>query len=381
MTFDAHSAYQFSVSEDRDVAPFFAGRGHEIQKFGNALEGARNRRTTVFRVFQGAPGCGKTSLLNHLMDTRPADTLFAAMRREDLASKHALDARVHDIVASAHSSGSRIVARAGEDVAKRFKLDRMFAEIKRTYVEHEAKETRIVLYMDEAQTIRPSEQRGLMELHTYGLGFPSVLLLTGLGHTADKLRNAGISRLSQEAVTNMGPLSDAECRQSTAELLCRYGTLGSDSGKDRAIGTIAALAHGWPQHLCGAQKALCAELGRTGGEIEPVDWDRVRSVSDARRHSYYDARISGTPLGEWSVVTARVVAEVRDRHPADMGELRGLCRRVMERPEVTGDPEFDASPREFAALLIQRGMLSVAPDGRYDVAIPSMGDWLQAKIG
>ena len=256
----------------------------------------------------------------------------------------------------------------------------MLGEIKRTYAEREAKETRIVLYMDEAQAIQPSEQGGLMELHTYGLGFPSVVLLSGLGHTADQLRNAGISRLSQEAVTNMGALTDADCRESTAKLLRAYGAQGNDDDKEQAVGTVAALAHRWPQHLCGAQKALCAELVRTGGELDGVDWGRVRSVSDARRHSYYDARISGTPLREWSVVTARVVAEVRHRHPSDMGELRRLCRNVMERPEVADDPEFDASPKEFAALLIQRGVLSVAPDGRYDVAIPSMGDWLQARI-
>ena len=48
MAFDARSAYQFSISEDRDVAPFFAGRDHEIGKFRNALEGARNRRASVF---------------------------------------------------------------------------------------------------------------------------------------------------------------------------------------------------------------------------------------------------------------------------------------------------------------------------------------------
>ena len=40
------------------------------------------------------------------------------------------------------------------------------------------------------------------------------------------------------------------------------------------------------------------------------------------------------------------------------------------------DPTFDTTAKEFAAILVERGVLSVADDHRYDAAIPSMSRWL-----
>ena len=70
MRFDAPRAHQLLRQRDRDDAPFFAGRRAEIQRFDDALAEVGGRRehdnAATFLVYQGAPGCGKTSLMHHL---------------------------------------------------------------------------------------------------------------------------------------------------------------------------------------------------------------------------------------------------------------------------------------------------------------------------
>lgn len=71
MAFNAALASRIEKGGDRDVAPYFAGREREMSHFDDALvEADYKKKQTVFRVFQGAPGCGKTSLLHHLRETR-----------------------------------------------------------------------------------------------------------------------------------------------------------------------------------------------------------------------------------------------------------------------------------------------------------------------
>ena len=74
MAFNAALASRIEKGGDRDVAPYFAGREREMSHFDDALvEVDYKKKQTVFRVFQGAPGCGKTSLLHHLRETRRED--------------------------------------------------------------------------------------------------------------------------------------------------------------------------------------------------------------------------------------------------------------------------------------------------------------------
>ena len=379
MGFDEQAAYRFSVSDDRDIAPFFAGRRREIRKFDDALDGLTpDRRATVFRIYQGAPGCGKTSLLNHLREHHAGEALFVKVGREDLRSMDTLAACVRAAFVSALSERSQVAIQAGTELAHRLKLGDLIDKVGATYTAKAARKNKLVLYMDEAQRIQPSESDGLVELHTNGLGFPSVLLLTGLGYTADGLSKAGVSRLSDEAVTNMGAMSDYECAESTAKMLRKHGAVGSDGGRQRAAETVAKLSRGWPQHLYGAQKALCRELLRTNGVLERVDWDRVRLGSDRTRRDYYNARLSNTVLDMVPAATARIVDKMIEIRPGRMFEVEGVCEEVIAGMGLDKDPKFRTNAEEFAKALVERGVLGINPDGQYDVAIPSMLEYMTA---
>ncbi len=53
MTFNRELAEALKF-DDRDVAPFFAGRHAEIESFQNALAAAREKPQAVFRIYQDA---------------------------------------------------------------------------------------------------------------------------------------------------------------------------------------------------------------------------------------------------------------------------------------------------------------------------------------
>ena len=75
MGFDSELARALLEEVDRDTAAFFAGRRAEIQRFDEALRTVEHRfegnERALFLVYQGAPGCGKTSLVSHLRNARP----------------------------------------------------------------------------------------------------------------------------------------------------------------------------------------------------------------------------------------------------------------------------------------------------------------------
>ena len=91
MGFNPELARRLLREVDRDTAAFFAGRREEIQRFDDTLAALEDRyernRRALFLVYQGAPGCGKTSLVSHLRETRPEEVgLLVDVQPAHLAS-------------------------------------------------------------------------------------------------------------------------------------------------------------------------------------------------------------------------------------------------------------------------------------------------------
>lgn len=380
MAFNIQLAQELLQRRDRDTAPFFAGRQDEIRKFDAALrESEHGGEQAVFRIYQGAPGCGKTSLVDRLRRIRSEGVVFVDIRKRHLVSEDALVDRVRDALADAGSTGTRIAATVLRAIGSRLRVQPVGDALGEVIVDKTVGRTKVALHMDEAQLIDHNEQPGLVRLHVYGLGVPTVCLFTGLSHTADRIGGIeGLSRLASNAVVNMGAMSEEECAESTSMMLDKLGVVGA---KPEAAQMVAALSHGWPQHLHGAQTALCRELLRTQGVLRDVNATEVRRESDRRRHEYYDKRLAGSVLGEWPALTAGVIARVRAERPATQPALTKVCRNELERQGLNNDPDFEVTPKEFAASLVERGVLSLTPGRRYDVAIPSMAQWLGRLSG
>ena len=381
MAFDSDQTRKFIDLGDRDIAPFFAGRAAEIRHFESSFNTLdwENKRTAAFRIFQGAPGCGKTSLVEHLRQRYTDETLFVDVRPGHLVSEEALVDQIRRTAISVASATGRAIAAFGQAVGAYLRVAKPGGDEARNFVaDHETRNAKVVVFFDEAQLVGEDQQPGLGLLHTSGLGFPTVVVFAGLSHTSGRLRSVGgLSRLPDNAIINMGAMDEGECVESTAQLLNAYGVSGDDAEKASACATVAQLSRGWPQHLHGAQRALCRELLRTDGALAGVNFDAVRLESDQARRAYYVARLSDTVLDKVPAATVQVVSSARGARPRSMYDLEGLCEEAIVRLGLDRDRRFRTSPADFANALVERGVLAISPDGWYDIAIPSMSEWLE----
>ncbi|MDE0192980.1 MAG: hypothetical protein OXQ90_16625 [Gammaproteobacteria bacterium] len=378
MAFNRQKTDELSTHRDRDATPFFAGRADEIDQFDRALTELVSQPgdQAVFRIYQGAPGCGKTALLHHLRETRADEVFFVSVQERHLSSETALMERIRQVAIEEGRIGRRIVARALQTLGSHLRVGEATEVLSDAIAEGGT--DRIALFVDEAQSVGPSERPGLAALHREGIGIPTVCLFTGLGHTANRFRQIeGLSRLAANAIVNMGAMAESECAESTRNML---GSLGAKGDREHSAQVVAKLSLGWPQHLKGAQTALCRELLRTNGELGEVDYERLRTESDSNRHGYYNARLAGSILGIHRPFTATVVAAIQRQQPVDPGDLIGLCENRLAGSQPTYPGLKSATGEAFADALIERGVLSPRSDERYEVAIPSMAEWLAGLV-
>ena len=382
MAFNAELATALLLDDDRDVARFFAGREAERKVFTDAVTLAGRRSQALFRIFQGAPGCGKTSLAAHLRETEAANALFVDLGVEDLVDREALARRVRHVAGRAAPMWTRVAAAGLEALGSRLSVAPAAEAASGVLAERAVGKATIVLHVDEAQMIDETAQNVLVGLHTRGMGVPAVCLFTGLSHTETRIRGLdGLSRLASNATVNMGPLADAECAESTRMMLDALGTDGTPEEKDRAARLAAKLSFGWPQHLFCAQQALCRELANARGALAGVDVPKVRLEAQDHRHRYYRGRLDGTALGDWPVLVAGIAAKAMQERPATQPELARLCISEVERLKLHEDPLFRTSAEEFAELMVHKGVLCLSADHHYTVAIPSMARWLDRTFG
>lgn len=82
VNFDVELAKDLAAQRDRDVAPFFARRTVEIERFDGAFRELRSQPggQAAFRICQGPPGCGKTSLLHRLKEKFADRALFVELK-------------------------------------------------------------------------------------------------------------------------------------------------------------------------------------------------------------------------------------------------------------------------------------------------------------
>lgn len=330
--------------DDRDVAPFFAGRRTEIQSFQKALATADEKPQAVFRIYQGAPGCGKTSLANHLAKEAAENAIFVKFSESDDFSRPGLAVAIRDALATAD------------------------------------KPAEIAIHIDEAHSMGDQFNTFIKVLHTNGIGCPCVAVFTGLSQTERRIREIeGMSRLSEETVVNMGAMAPDECIESTLKMLAAICATGEH---EDAASRVASMSFGWPRHLNRAQKALCDELLREGvdGNLHRADFARIKQQSDHSRTNYYVSRIEDSLLSQDEEMTIRMIDALREVGSVQkVRQLGSVCRRVIEQYGMDGDFPFD--PQQglaFADKLIESGVVVKTSSG-FEIAIPSMADWAHAQ--
>lgn len=385
MSFDAHLAYSIAHETDRDTARYFEGRGAEQRQFRHAIDNAQHYKAAQFRIFQGAPGCGKTSLANHLAEKHAHQSLFVQLDHNSIES---LDAVMQDAIRKAHALTSP-VAKLGLkilEVALEKRTTKSLAEATvGAYGRFISERKTITLWLDEAQAMSPAGLHTLLRLHTKGLGdaepIPCVVILTGLQHTEDHVSShPGLSRLAGDTTIQMGRLSDAECAESTKAMLDALRPKEAPAEARQHLAELSSKwSRGWPQHLHGAQKAICESVLRADGYLTLMNYDQVEQRCDALRAEYYGKRLRLVPVpGNDPALKRKIVAQLGSTELPPTGvDLWEMCADVINGHWDGRLP--DDNGKTTATALIQKGI--VEPTGtRWALSIPSMSTWAEQEL-
>ena len=392
---DALAAY--ARRGDREAALFFVGRNTEFAKVeqlcARSLAEARTGGSLAGAtcLFQGAPGAGKSSLLAEIAERCQRAkqhnsgewalpvllTVPEQLESEEDVSLAVLRGADPDREEKYRGTGSRwMTGRVGDQKGSSVAppiLD--FDELARI-VSTGVQMRPVCLMVDEVQNVREAARRVLTRLHQGVAGLPVVPVLAGLGSSHGALQRCGLSRLSVDAVHDIGALAPEEAREAVERMFetCRVDRRG---GNRDWPGWLADISEGWPQHLHNGMRALAEGLVDAGGRLAGVDAGRVAVTGNGFRETSCRARVS-PPLRNAIFLVGTVLAALPDEG-ADSGAIIDELERVAATNGSKGTRwrlPRSMDGEAFFDHLVHRGVFQLGPTDLYSCPIPSLRDYL-----
>ena len=392
----------FALEDDRLPPRAFVGRQDIIADIEHAVTQAAAGGTAVrgrTRLVFGAPGAGKTALLNELarrwraraadgdasapvpVDCEPGDLTSPVAFTEVVLSALVPDSSVDVAKVTTTEGGGGIPGVAGLSVSRTTSVPSLVDSVQagrtpwaavREATQPERLARPVVLLVDEVQNM-PGDPGGdgrtrlLAEIHGGRHGLPVMAVLGGLGDSKQMMARRGISRFARDAVHSLPLLTEAESGEAVKRFLALHRVVGDGEAKALWRRRIAEACNGWPQHLhnylCGVARALAD----AGGDLEHADLDVALAAGDDWRRQYYDARLEGVNAD------FPAVAEVVGRIPesgAAMHRIVEWCR------EATGTA---AQGSDLHARMIHDGVLQEMPGGLVTCPILSFRRYILAR--
>ncbi len=381
---------------------FFRGRDSEYKVFRDAVsslgEGSIGGGTMIF---QGAPGAGKTALMNECMEAvRQHSTLDAPWVAVSVnpASLQFPGTVVSAIVTAINAENRRLlehlpdtrtrwlkkVLNEGEKLLHEMASWNLSIEgVSLSKKEHAAsaqqlfihassllKNYHAVVFVDEAQNTpdTPPTKDVLDCLHRDTQGIPLIAAFFGLSDTQSVLGQCGLSRLPKDRVVTLDTLSLADARSAIQGVFDSYGS--GDSGEAEWIDALTDLSQGWPQHINSVSVAALRVLNDHGGSIHEDLLLRAIRLGKELKEEYYTHRLAACSGEPW--VYKKLAQEAQDRNGVlswdEIDELTQFAR--SKKQQSTDDFLIDAL---HAGVLVETRKLPK----HYEIPIPSLGDYLR----
>ncbi|MCY4217108.1 MAG: ATP-binding protein [Flavobacteriaceae bacterium] len=282
---------------ERGPAKYFHGRDKERHIFKSLLHETIHRGMGSSFLIQGAPGVGKTALIDQCC--RLAQEEKWHIVRLNLRSLYDEEEFYRRL--TKNKSRHQVKKRYGVDLHL-FKADiesqrsKAFDYLNERIIQSQP----TLLYLDEAQTLGTmvsAEQKNRVTdfLNTYHnleskKGF--ILLIGGLSMTKEILRDVGISRWNRLCFHRLGRLEAEAERQILDDWLQKEIKTPSDT--KRWLNAITKQTDGWPSHI----EAYCHALSEYLKPQETLSEKTLKQVLDYGNHLkdlYYDQRYDGIP--------------------------------------------------------------------------------------
>ncbi len=402
MPIDYKGLREFLTSGEKSPPPVFVGRQDIFKSVRQATRKNAQRGTQpgMTRIIQGAPGAGKSSLLEELhrhVDNAhvvilttgeiqtPADILVPIARK--LSERHVGDFLVRHSLTESYSVGM-----GPESTGFRFGRRRERHQVPEPTWQsltawaqtHGCLPDRpIILAIDETQRFRLEPDapvaKVLQSVHDGRTVLPVVLVLAGLSDTVAKVRKIDLTRGS--IIHEIKPLTSGE----TMELMsafCDHFRIDSSRHLPQ-LKTLAIPCEGWPRHLHFTLEVLTRETLRTYGDMDRFDWIGMeRQALDSRR-VYYEDQTSDEMEDSCALVAAvmaGIPASNEDNHTI---RRKDILVNITKFRRNTGLPEDilwslpeNRTPSWFFEHLLHQGAIYRNTNGSVHSPIPSFRAYL-----
>ncbi|MCY4233069.1 MAG: ATP-binding protein [Bacteroidetes bacterium] len=356
---------------DRGPSPFFHGREEIIDNFNIVLDDHKAHKDGTTFMIQGAPGAGKTALLDVLSKHakkngwKPilinTNTLWSPdelLRRLDKSGRQitsfGAEAGVDHVGHGSFNINIKTAAHTISDILRGQKKP-------------------LLLILDEAQTLGmpdvvPSEMKCvtisvLKEIHNGDLERPIMLLAGGLGTTESGFETFAISRFGGDCTIQLWRLDKKSECAVIRDWLIEEGRAKGDP--HTWIQSIAEQAHGWPQHIISYIKPALKYIESNNRFMSDEGLELVLEEGAKYREEYYQKRVKGVdktkrealakifssvPLGD-TILRDDIVSALQEEYSQEVAEE--LFNRALDQ-----------------------GIIDERKDGDYGIPIPSLHTWL-----
>ncbi|MCY3629695.1 MAG: ATP-binding protein [Bacteroidota bacterium] len=362
-----------TAATDRGPTRYFHGRKKILDDFAELAERAIHSNSGTIFLIQGAPGVGKTALLNECEKRAKAcEWEVANIEMGALWDPNILLASLG--LGEKYKGTERSTQVGFKDfLGWGFKSIRPQPTV-RNILKDGSKP--LLLILDEAQVlgddqVPPNDYRstaiGVLEaIHNGKLERPVVLLAAGLGTTLASFGSLKISRFAEDCFVELGALGKEDERAVIQDWLTKEG--GAKGDPTAWIDTIANETHGWPRHVHAYSKHASKQLQMSGGVMTPGGLNAVLEAGQEGRKVYYKQRVADFDGDEVICLAESIV---------DIGVGMPFKKELVEVSliEKYGPEKADKLFQEF----LEKGV--IATDGfLYSVPIPSMHDWMRSEL-
>lgn len=385
------------VHGEREKPFAFAGRKDIIR---NVLEATEILVDGPIRgqtfVISGAPGAGKTALLDKISEQEGFGCIHFEEIPTDNQVKHAwyrLAAHFtgesvesfRTTLHSEHSSEAGLDALVGAKAryTKGTSLDSpdidAFTEIA---ISKKASKQPVMVCIDEIQNLKSHSKAAefVRHLHTQSIA-PVLLVCAGLSNSKQSLANIGVSRSDLRNDIFLGPLHPEETMQAAQEALtviARQAEVREQGLVDMFAADIATASDNWPRHLTCYLHGVCeALIEQDRPSLPRLDQANALAYGENLRIAYYQQRLiaSRLPVQLLHQLYRQISAvglsndDCADMLQAQFEESHGS---ILKRRFESGEDALDQA--------LRAGVLTLNSSYECEIPIPSFQTFVDERM-
>ena len=389
---------------ERGPAVAFVGREQEIELAISQLATWRPGLTpgrTV--VAQGAPGAGKTALLNEIGRRLPerlpnAVSIYLPTPWNQRSAPNVLQTLAARMMGTTGdefcttkgtqgSIGVRAIAaaRLGRSQSTAPPDLSSWSDLETLFADQVGRARPTLLLVDEVQRMGDDQETVDLLYHLHDqTTFPVVLVCGGLSTSAAHLRGLGLSRLADGNVLAIDALSlvDAqECLEESLRMMAEDA--GIEGHPDGWALRLAGATYGWPQHATCHIRGAAGAFQASGRLVFDDDnMAHAAALAAAAMRDYYEQRLEASRT-DTSIVFA--VHEVARRAPTDAAAAADVVDKVAATLSGNRRKLYEVFPDALHCLhqMLHSGVIAYSGNtatSPLSIPIPSMADYVARQL-